>query len=252
MLAACGRVGFEPTGGVGANDATTDGTSDGVGSDGESPPSDLLLWLSFDEDTASGILNRGSLSTTIACELSCPTLVPGIDDNAFDFDGTNDALRVTDQTALHLDAGTFAAWIRPDVLPNIDDYSVFISRAFGGADSDTWEMFLLGTASGTTNISFGGDASGGYYTSDQWSRGTGVWTHVAATWDGTTMRLYVGGMLRSMAAQFIASFDVHDHFIGADEASPNTLGWFFGGRIDELRVYNRVLSSTEIMSLATP
>ena len=75
----------------------------------------------------------------------------------------------------------------------------------------------------------------------------GVWKHVAMTYDGTTLRFYVNGVLATSAA-------------GAHVPSSNSLyfgRWsidqFWDGLIDEVRIYGRVLSVAEIQTdLATP
>jgi chitodextrinase len=77
-----------------------------------------------------------------------------------------------------------------------------------------------------------------------------AWTHVAATYDGDAVRLYVDGVLRSERS-----------VPGAIEASdgPLRIGgnavWpeFFAGQIDDVRVYDRALSALQIQAdLAAP
>ena len=71
----------------------------------------------------------------------------------------------------------------------------------------------------------------------------GLWTHLAATYDGTTERLYANG---TQVAQLAVSGAI------ATSASPLKIGgnaiWgeWFNGLIDEVRVYNRALTPTEI------
>ena len=70
-----------------------------------------------------------------------------------------------------------------------------------------------------------------------------TWSHLAATYDGTTIRLYVNGVEAGTAAG-----------AGALPESANPLriggnavwGEYFKGRIDEVRIYNRALSAAEI------
>ncbi len=70
-----------------------------------------------------------------------------------------------------------------------------------------------------------------------------VWSHLATTYDGATVRLYVNGAL-------VGSLP----FAGAIPASTGPLrlggnsvwGEWFAGLIDEVRVYNRALSASEI------
>jgi hypothetical protein len=80
--------------------------------------------------------------------------------------------------------------------------------------------------------------------------GTGVlaantWTHLAATYDGATLRLYVNGSQvgsRAVSGALLAS-------TGALRIGGNSIwGEYFQGRIDEVRIYNRALGLTEIQA----
>jgi hypothetical protein len=70
-----------------------------------------------------------------------------------------------------------------------------------------------------------------------------TWTHLAATYDGTTLRLFANGTQIGSAAMS-----------GTLVKSANALsiggslvwGEYFEGLIDEVRIYNRALTSAEI------
>ena len=72
-----------------------------------------------------------------------------------------------------------------------------------------------------------------------------LWTHVAATYDGTTQRLYVNGtqVSTSAVAGTIATSN-SPLKIGGN----SIWGEWFNGLIDEVRVYNRALSAAEIQA----
>lgn len=76
------------------------------------------------------------------------------------------------------------------------------------------------------------------------------WTHVAASWDGARIRIYVDGVLRNTSADFsgeqLIGFGGGEGYIGKYQA--NT-GYEFSGAIDDVRVYSRVLSASEITDL---
>jgi hypothetical protein len=75
-----------------------------------------------------------------------------------------------------------------------------------------------------------------------------AWKHVAMTYDGTTLRFYLGGNLVGSAAGDHASKNTDLIFGRWTPASE-----FWNGLIDEVRIYNRALSQTEIQTnLATP
>ena len=68
---------------------------------------------------------------------------------------------------------------------------------------------------------------------------TNTWSHVASTYDGTTLRLYVNGA--QVASQAIAGPIAAS--TGALRIGGNAIwGEYFAGRIDEVRIYNRALS----------
>jgi hypothetical protein len=78
-----------------------------------------------------------------------------------------------------------------------------------------------------------------------------TWTYLTGTFDGTTMRLYVNGNLVG-TLETSAPIDVTDGVlrIGADHSWP---GEAFPGAIDEVRIYNRALSQSEIqVDMNTP
>ena len=72
-----------------------------------------------------------------------------------------------------------------------------------------------------------------------------TWAHLAATYDGATMRLYVNGVQVASRAQAGAiATSTNPLQIGGD----SIYGQYFAGMIDEVRVYNRALSVTEIQT----
>src|SRR5204863_2258476 len=70
-----------------------------------------------------------------------------------------------------------------------------------------------------------------------------VWSHVALTYDGTAMRLFQDGVEVGSQAQTGAIVTT----AGSLRIGGNTI-WpeWFDGLIDEVRVYNRALSASEI------
>jgi concanavalin A-like lectin/glucanase superfamily protein len=76
---------------------------------------------------------------------------------------------------------------------------------------------------------------------------TGEWASVAVTFDGTTSKIYIGGELAVEAAFSFGSDGGAIMQFGASEANG---GNPFNGALDEIRLYDRVLSPFEIRYLA--
>ncbi|MFB6208338.1 MAG: LamG-like jellyroll fold domain-containing protein [Candidatus Nanohaloarchaea archaeon] len=77
---------------------------------------------------------------------------------------------------------------------------------------------------------------------------TGRWYHLAGTFDGSTVRIYVNGQLNGTAsATGIADASGWDVGIGENL---DATGRHFDGRIDQVRIYERQLSQDEIQALS--
>ena len=79
---------------------------------------------------------------------------------------------------------------------------------------------------------------------------TGTWYHIACTYDGTAMKLYINGTLRDITPKSEGTIPNSGRGIriGANE----TWGAYFDGILDETRIYNQALSEAEIQALMSP
>jgi hypothetical protein len=74
-----------------------------------------------------------------------------------------------------------------------------------------------------------------------------VWKHVALTYDGTTLRFYLGGVLINTAA---GAHTTNNNPLLLGRWTPDSEYW--NGLIDEMRIYNRALTQAEVQTdLAT-
>jgi len=89
-----------------------------------------------------------------------------------------------------------------------------------------------------------------------------TWTHVAVTWDGTNVKFYINGYLDRTQAG-VTLYDpghpedpsipviMNDGTLGFRMGSAPSNTRYFDGGLDELRLYDRALTTTEINELAT-
>jgi hypothetical protein len=75
---------------------------------------------------------------------------------------------------------------------------------------------------------------------------TGTFVHVAGTWDGTTGRVYINGVLDGSKPMGPLPSNTLDLRIGADSNGANR----FNGLIDEANVLNTALSAAQIAVIA--
>ena len=73
------------------------------------------------------------------------------------------------------------------------------------------------------------------------------WTHLAGTYDGTTLKLYVNGALAASTTGTLAANVTSPFQIGATYyRSTSSRADFFNGTIDDVSVYGAPLSATDI------
>ena len=158
---------------------------------------------------------------------------------ALSFDGVNDLVNVADSNALDLtSAMTLEAWIRPT---SATDYrSVVIKERSGGLVYSMYSSSDTPPPSGWVRI-----GTADYSVNGPGAIPTNTWTHIAVTFGGGSLRLYVNGTLVTTVSRTGSI---------ATSTSPlriggNTIwGEYFSGLIDEVRIYNRALSATEIQT----
>jgi hypothetical protein len=162
--------------------------------------------------------------------------VPGKFGTALSFNGANALITINDSASLHLTTGmTLEAWVNPSAVN-----SNWRDVIYKGNDN----YYLEGTSA-----SGGAPAMGGTFSSSPLygpaALAANTWSHLAATYDGATVRLYVNGVQVASRAQTgnIATSS-NPLQIGGD----TDYGQYFSGIIDDVRVYNRALSASEIQA----
>jgi hypothetical protein len=73
-----------------------------------------------------------------------------------------------------------------------------------------------------------------------------TWRHVAYTYDGTTHRLYIDGLEKVTSTSAAGVITPNSVRVGARASGAE----YFGGRIDDLRIYNTALSASQVQALA--
>lgn len=165
------------------------------------------------------------------------TYPTGIFGSCVDFAGTNgNYISLGTNTTLNI-TGNFSivCWVNPDVVNRAPQFIYAkddtVTRGFGFGLSNT-ELYLEKEGSILLTSSGAGMTAG-------------VWTHIAATFNGSTWKLFkngnvvasIAGTAIPSAASVIALFG-RRQYAGAE--SP------FDGKVDELAIYNRSLSDLEI------
>ena len=152
------------------------------------------------------------------------------------FDGINDGLSLANLASLGTGntPHTIATWLRIDSLPQIRAWLLLLGNEGTGA-----HHWLLNSNGVSQLGSWNGNQA-------QPTLPTGIWKHITLTFDGATLKAYIDGSLVTTTA---ASFNLAGLPLTA--ASQHVGENAFKGALDELRIYNRALSASEVSTLAT-
>ena len=155
--------------------------------------------------------------------------------SALSFNGSGARVTVPDSASLDLTTGmTLEAWVFPTA-----GGSAWRDVIYKGQD----DIYYLMSSSNLARPAAGGIFSGPLYGTS--GLPLNVWSHLAATFDGSTLRLLVNGVQVASQPVLVPIGASNGALtIGGDAL----YGQHFAGRIDEVRIYNTALTASEVQA----
>lgn len=192
-------------------------------------------------DDASNQANHGIISGAVLTKDR-----HGTDNAAYRFDGQDDYINVGAAQNLLLSFSgnspyTISAWVRPSARSGTNN---FVSKFDGGVRA-AWYLQMTEDRHIRTYRHI---APWSTQSVDQFDHDT--WLHCVGLYDGTNLKVYVNGALQANMPFSSNPADLRsDILIGATH-SRGEIANFYKGDIDEIRLYNRALTTDEIQYLA--
>ena len=210
----------------------------------------LKTWYQFNETSgttavdSSGYGNSGTVNGGTNA-----TWTTGKYGNAINFSGTNTTaayVALPDNLVDNMTSMTMAAWVNSS---NTSDQISLFTAGPAAASTPTQYMMMLLKGSRFTITANGNSAEQNISQGSNLTANT--WKHIAVTLNGSTGTLYIDGV---QAAQNTGmTFKPSDlapttsgNFIGKSEWTGDK---YLKGKVDDFRIYNRALSSSEITSV---
>jgi len=198
------------------------------------------------EDTSDATGNGFTLTNNGTTPFNSAKIGNGADGGA-----SNSGKYLSITNNLGIDGGTmsYSAWVNVTTqLTGANETQAICSLGSDNTDI-TYHLFYMTEAS-VKKIGFNrlrnGIADG--YTYYPTTLTAGTWYHIVATYDGTNSRIYVNGVLQATAAQSgNGSGTTTSRFFILNSTQTTTM--YFSGIVDELGVWNRALTSAEIVAL---
>jgi hypothetical protein len=209
-----------------------------ITNDDGAPTAGLVAAYGFNENTGTTTADGSgnNLTGTIA---GATWTTAGKNGNALSFDGANDMVSVADNAVLDATRVTLMAWVRPTTLGNWR--TAILKESTNGLAYALYAEDNVSRPAAYVNLG----------ANDREAKGTAklavdTWTHIAMTFDGAALRVYVNGALvrtQNFSGNIITTnspLRIGGNAIWNDE--------FFAGQIDDVRVYNRALSLAEVQT----
>jgi glucose/arabinose dehydrogenase/chitodextrinase len=205
-----------------------------------SAPSGVAAAWGFNEASGTTTVDASANNNT-ATLVGGPTRVAGKYGNALSFDQVNDYLSVPNSSSLNFsgNAMTLSMWINP---ASISGDSVVLGKFWNTNMSSPYYQYGLELSGGKPQF-YIGNGTGLMGAGMDTPLALNQWTHLAVVFNGLTAQFYVNGTMvssKSLAASITArGMSLR---IGADADT-----WqFYKGLLDNVRIYNRALSGTDV------
>lgn len=188
----------------------------------------------------SGYGRHGTLTNMDAGTDWVPASVSGASGYALDFDGANDHALIGSTAPAIYPTGSeprsVSAWINPN---SVSGFRAIVG--WGGSANNSEFCFCLNGLRLSFDFWFAADTSLDTVVAN-------VWSHVGATWDGTTLRYYVNGRNDTYND---ATPTLTTNTVGATIGKrPAQNNYYFSGSIASVAIHNRALSAGEFRQLA--
>lgn len=209
---------------------------------------EAVEWLHDIENTGLNTFPDRFGVASCACDLKNP-------ETGSLYDLAESYIKIPDQCEMRFrNAFSFSVWVYFIAYPDHKDVNIISNDLYLSYDDISGGPASYKLWIGPDNtLGFSLRNASQYSTAVSLSFPEREWTHIAAVWDDTSMRLYVNGMKKDEAEFPPIAYDAYAGnpvYIGAsaqDAILDPKEGW--NGYMDDFRIYNRSLSESEIQEL---
>ena len=202
----------------------------------------LIAYYSFDSNSN----DQSGYGNNLGCTgVACPTFTNGKISNAYNFDGSDD--QYVDSSTVNLDINRFtvSAWIKTS---NKQGRKTIVEFTKSSANGNKRRGIAL---SGNDNLGkpiiyYGNDKLKVANTGDLRD---GNWHHIVGVYDGSNALIYVDGVQTSLGAEDITNTGGFPSQLKIGNSLTSNSDNYFSGVIDDVRVYTRALSYSEIQEV---
>jgi hypothetical protein len=206
----------------------------------------LVAWWTLDEGggTKASDSSGNRLNGTLR---SSPVWTSGKRRGALSFNGQSDYVEIRKDPKLYVQGPfTVAAWVNPELLPK-SEWGMYVVSDYS-LDGGHCSFSLRVMSSGAVQFFWQTDPEERAIAMSAGRLAPGTWTHIAGVWDGKARTVYLNGVADGTNRDPQPRPDIGGNIAIGRPGSCGIL--YFSGRIDDVRLYSRALSSAEVRALA--
>ena len=205
------------------------------------PSSGLISYWDMDESSGTVI---DSLNVSNGTNNGATPNVAGKINTAYDFDGVADDISLgSDDSLFPTDKITVSSWIK---VEGQSGTQIILSTE---VSDNGWQVRVYDNGDGTFDFASRIKTTSAYTTARESVNHLNIdtWYFVVMTWDGSNIKLYINGTLEETVA--LTGTIVYGTPSCVMGDAPRNIGLNFDGILDEVGIWNRTLTSTEISDL---
>lgn len=168
----------------------------------------------------------------------------GLSNSAYNFDG-NDYISIIDDQSIRPINFTISIWCRFD---NLNGLQLLLDKHLGSGALDSYEIWFQNNQMWGT---IDNQSGFGPFIPPSFVPNIQNWDHITYTFDddNNIQKLFINStMVEESSVNISIGYDNEPLLIGASNDQQNPK-FFFNGDLDDIRIYNRVLSENEITEL---
>lgn len=214
------------------------------------PKDGLVAWWTFDE--GSGTTVRDPVGNNTGTLVNSPTFVPGKSGKALSFNGTTQGVSITGSPSFATANSAFAVsvWVK---LANFSVRYPHILTLQSDSGTNPWELILSNDASYLGVLIGSTTTWAKEKTNTPAASFVNSWHHISVSYSGAgaatadNFTIYLDGVLtaHNAAADFSSLSNSTTIALPPAGGSVN----IFSGLIDDVRIYNRALTASEVLAL---
>ncbi len=169
-------------------------------------------------------------------------------EGAYEFDGVDDYIEINRDSEFNFSDGegfTVMAWVNPKDL--VSNRGCIVNHYTTTLDNRAWDLQVYNGQARFVGCHNGTSESCKYAYSGVEINESGVWHHVAGTWNGTHLQIYVDGVAEDSTPP--AMSNIHNPTNRDVRIGYCISGYLYNGTIDEVMIFNRSLSDAQISTI---